>query len=39
MQGQRHTYLRSRSFNEQAQGVFPDRVDGSGRLYTYEVQP
>jgi hypothetical protein len=39
MQGQRRAYLRSRGFSYQAQGVFPDRVDGSGRLYTYEVQP
>jgi hypothetical protein len=39
MQEQRGTYLRSRGFSYQAQGVFPDRVDGSVRLYTYEVQP
>jgi hypothetical protein len=39
MQEQRRTYLWSRGFNDQAQSVFPDRVDGSVRLYTYEVQP
>jgi hypothetical protein len=39
MQEQRRTYLRSRGFNDQARGVFPDRVNGSVRLYTYEVQP
>ena len=39
MQEQRRTYLRSRGFNDQAQGIFPDRADGSVGLDTYEVQP
>jgi len=38
MQAQRRAYLRSRGFSYQTQGTFPDRVDGSVRLYTYEVQ-